>query len=199
MGERTSESQSRELLRDDPQFLEDCLAELAPKVHRWLYRQLGPRSDLEDAVQDALTEIARALPRFEGRAKLSTFAHRIVIRTGYRYMRRCAEPSPEWVEPKRNDVSPETIAANREALRRLHKVLERLPRKRRMAFVLCAIEGLDARAAAEREGISAARMRNRLRHARKEVLRRMQHDPFFRTLMGLPNADETSPDQRGTP
>ena len=46
---------------------------------RLLYRQMrvlaGPRPDLDDLVQCAAERMIRALPRFEGRSMLSTFAY----------------------------------------------------------------------------------------------------------------------------
>ena len=44
----------------------DALVALLPKVRRWLHRLLGPGAALDDVTQDALIEIARALPRFRG-------------------------------------------------------------------------------------------------------------------------------------
>lgn len=172
------------LRRGDRRVVRAAMLELVPKVQRWLYRLLGPRSDLEDAVQDSLSEIARSLPGFEGRSQLSTFAHRITIRVGYRYMGRNVEQSLELVAPPPDRIDPESQAMSREALRRLYRVLDRMPRKRRVAFVLCAIEGMNPTDAAQLEGTTSPVMRSRLRHARAEVLRRLSADPYVAALTG---------------
>ena len=178
------DSRVEALRRGDRRVVREAITELVPKVQRWLHRLLGPRHDLEDAVQDALTEIARALPSFQGRSQLSTFAHRITIRVGYRYMGRRKEQSLELVAPPPDRISPESQAMTREALRRLYRVLDRMPKKRRVAFVLCAIEGISPSEAAQLEGVSGPVMRSRLRHARAEVCRRLSADPYVAALTG---------------
>jgi RNA polymerase sigma factor (sigma-70 family) len=163
----------------------EVLRELLPFVRRWLHRLLGPRGDLDDATQDALTEISRALPRYEGRASLKTLAHRITVRTAYRYYgRKHGREVLSLVPPALEDVDPESKAMSREALARLHRCLERLPERRRVAFVLCAIEGMTPQEAAEVEGVSAVAMRSRLMHARAEIERRLSADPYVVALTG---------------
>ncbi|MEM9068177.1 MAG: RNA polymerase sigma factor [Myxococcota bacterium] len=169
----------------DPRALEDALRQLLPRVRRWLMRLLGPRPDLDDATQDALVALAKALPRFEGRSKATTFAHRITVRTAYRYFRRRQrEEALTLVPPPPDAIDPESRAMDREALRRLYRCLERLPKKRRVAFVLCCIEGMSPAEAAEVEGISGVAMRSRLSHARAEIARRLDHDPYISRLAG---------------
>lgn len=72
----------------DDRALEQTLTELVPAVRRWTYRILGPGPELDDAVQEALIELASALERYEGRAAVTTFAYPVVIRTVYRHLRR---------------------------------------------------------------------------------------------------------------
>ena len=67
--------------------------------------------------------------------------------------------------------SPEDDVASRQALAKLHRVLAKLPDKRRVAFVLCEIEGLEPNEAAEVAGTTALAMRTRLHYARAEVRR----------------------------
>lgn len=165
----------------EPDAIRRALEHLLPRVRGWMYRMLGPAGDYDDAAQVALLEIARALPRFEGRASLETLAHRIVVRVAYRHFDdpRRRESPLELVPPPADLVDPESRAASREALRRLYRCLERLPEKRRVAFLLCCVEGLSPQEAAEVEGTSALAMRSRLLHAREEVARRLGADPFF--------------------
>ena len=174
------------LRANDPAAVAEVVGELLPHVRRWLFRLLGPRADLDDATQDALTAIARALPRYEGRAKLQTLAHRITLRVAYRYFgrRRPEETSLSLVAPPPDEIDPESRAMGREALTRLHQCLERLPKRRRAAFVLCCIEGMTPAEAAHLEGTSAVAMRSRLMHARAEVIRRLSADPYVSALVG---------------
>jgi len=175
-----------ELVRVDQRAeLERTLVALLPRVRKWLYRALGPEGPLEDAAQDTLIELARALPSFEARSSLDTFAHRITLRVAYRYYGRARRQrgffgsGSEAFEPERVESparQPDALLAEREALTRLHRCLAKLPEKRRTAFVLCAIEGLDPHEAAVLVGVSAGSMRARLMHARDELARLLSQD-----------------------
>jgi RNA polymerase sigma-70 factor (ECF subfamily) len=161
--------------------LEERLVELLPKVRAWLYRLLGPGPDFDDAVQDALVELARALPRFEGRSALTTYAHPIVLRAGYRTLARRAEQrrviDDAALERAAGPDDPESRAHVRSQLERLHRVLDALPDSQRVAFVLCAVERLSHEEAAELEGVPVDTLRKRLVRARQELARRLAADP----------------------
>jgi RNA polymerase sigma-70 factor (ECF subfamily) len=161
--------------------LTESLARLTPRVKAWLFRLLGPGFDLDDALQDALFELARAIPRFDGRSRLETYAYRVVLRSASRHRhraRRVHEPL-DLVPPPADLVDPESRAVSREALRRLYEVLDRLPEKRRRAFLLCRMEGLDPHEAAEIEEVSSEVMRSRLRHACADVAAQLARDPYL--------------------
>src|SRR5688500_13549049 len=121
------------LRRGDAVVIEQTLHMLLPRVRRWLFRQLGPRADLDDATQDALIEIARALPKYEGRGSLVGMAHTIAVRVAYRYFGRRTETTLDAVQLN-DEVDPEMRVAGREALQKLYRCLERLPENRRVAF-----------------------------------------------------------------
>ncbi|MFK7991742.1 MAG: RNA polymerase sigma factor [Sandaracinaceae bacterium] len=169
--------------------IEATLIDLVPRVRRWVYRQLGPRPDFDDVVQDALVELAGALAGFEGRAKVSTFAYSVVMRTTYRAMRPQAGPAtdPTAMAELPDTDDPEARAASRQQLARLHRVLERLPEKQRVAFVLCAVERLPHAEAAEIEGVSVETLRARLKRARAELGRRLGADPEMRAMLRGPS------------
>lgn len=161
--------------------LTEALVRITPRVKAWLFRQLGPRYELDDALQDALTELARAIPRFDGRSSFETYAYRIVVRSASRHRRRHGDARPplEAVPPPVDAIDPESRAMSREALRRLYDVLDRLPDKRRRAFILCRIEGLEPREAAEIEDVPSDVLRSRLRHACADVAEHLARDPYL--------------------
>jgi RNA polymerase sigma-70 factor (ECF subfamily) len=162
-----------ELIRvDERAELERALLSLLPRVRLWLYRLLGPRGPIDDATQDTLLALASALRRYQGRASLQTFAHRITLRVAYRYYakREASEPRDPDGQPS-TLPTPEAEIARDQVLEKLHRCLAKLPARRRTAFVLCAIEGLSPHEAAEIEGTSAGSMRARYMHAREELSR----------------------------
>ncbi len=85
------------------------------------------------------------------------------------------EPASAW--------DTESRVSAREALRRLYRCLDKLPHKRRVAFALCAIEGLSPADAAELTGSRPGAMRARLMHARAELERMLHHDAYFCELL----------------
>jgi len=175
----------------------DTLRALLPHVRRWLVRLLGRSPDLDDATQDALTEIARFLPRFEGRSKLETAAHKITVRVAYRYFRThtLAQVALEAVpEPISLETAADERLLAREALARLQRALRRLPAKRRMAFALCAIEGLTPTEAAELAGTTAVAMRCRLVWARRELARMLDRDPYVAPYLHRASEDRAPDD-----
>jgi RNA polymerase sigma-70 factor (ECF subfamily) len=151
--------------------LERTLLALLPRVRGWLHRLLGPGAALDDAAQDVLIALASALPRFEGRSSLETFAHRITLRVAYRHYGRKRSHVADADQLPSVLPSPEARVASDEMLAKLHRCLERLPARRRTAFVLCAVEGLSHAEAAALEGVSEGSMRSRFMHAREELAR----------------------------
>jgi RNA polymerase sigma-70 factor (ECF subfamily) len=169
-------------LRDgDPDAVRDALREILPYVRRWLTHLLGRSPDLDDATQEVLVELAKFMPRYEGRAKLTTVAHTITVRVAYRFFGTARDTVPLESVPDRPDTSAnvDDRAMAREALARLQRCLKKLPAKRRVAFVLCAIEGLTPTEAADCAGTTAIAMRCRLLWARREIERMLRGDPYL--------------------
>jgi RNA polymerase sigma-70 factor (ECF subfamily) len=163
---------SRLRTKDDA-VIDRVLRELVPEVRRWMFRHLGPRADVDDAAQDALSEIAGALHRFEGRSSLVTLAHRIAVRVSYRYY---GKPQRETAAMALEPLDVEDQVSARRALARLHRALAQLPERRRAAFVLCAIEGMDPSEAADVLEVSANAMRSLLCRAREELDAILEND-----------------------
>lgn len=156
------------LQRREPALFERVLRELAPEMGRWMYHFLGTHPELDDATQEALTEVCAALHRFEGRSSVATLAHRIALRVSYRYRRSRRPPPPEEIAPMSSE-RPDATAEARRALAELQEHLDGLSEAYRTAIVLCGLEGLDPREAAEIVGVSANAMRVRLHRARAEL------------------------------
>ena len=169
----------------DPPALDRLVRQEAPRVARLLVRILGPRPDLEDLVQTVFLETCRALPRYRGDAAISSFVGGITVRVARRAMRPSA-----WftrrvhveVEPVAA-TDPERAAGHSEQLRRLHRALEKVAPKKRIAFLLWALEGLDVAAIAELTGASHSATKSRIFHAQKELKRLAERDPYLRGLL----------------
>ncbi len=175
----------------DPDALRTIVKAEAPRISGLLIRILGPRSDLEDLVQNVFLEMCRALPKFRGESSLSTFVGGITVRIARRAMR----PAPWWTrrgpmpeDPVAHDPSPEQGSIDRERMRRLHAALERLSAKKRIAFLLSELEGMSMEEIAATMNASVHATRARVRHAKKELRARAGRDPYLKEL--LEGADE---------
>lgn len=174
----TGELDASLLRSGDPQTTEAALTVLVPLVRRWLYRLLGPVDILDDAVQEALTEICDAFHSFKGHSALTTFAHRITVRTAYRYFSTPTDirPLADVDDAAVTGDTPESSAASRQLLRLIYRCLDRLPTHQRVAFVLCAVEGHTPGEAAKIVGTLPVTMRSRLKRARTEIWRQIAKD-----------------------
>lgn len=165
---------------------EELLVELAPKVQRWLFHTVGPRGDLDDLTQEALVQIAQALDRFRGECSVETYARRIAVRVALRQLKhgRRDVPPLRAVQDAADTRDPERIASSRESLRALFAALDQLHESRRLAFTLCAIEGLAHEEAAEILDISVNTLRQRLKRARADLAEKLRRDPALAPLFG---------------
>ena len=67
---------------------EDVAEELSEPLRRYLQRLVGNRATADDLLQETLLKIARALPDFEGRSSVKTWAFTIATRVATDHFRR---------------------------------------------------------------------------------------------------------------
>jgi RNA polymerase sigma-70 factor (ECF subfamily) len=156
-------------------------------------RFLPNEEDASDAVQDAFLSAFRAIDRFQGEARLSTWLHRIVVNAclmKLRTRRRRPEgkiedllpgfledghferPAAPWQE--RADVLLES-AENQKLVR---EAIALLPENYRTVLLLRDIEGFDTQQTAEELGMTTAAVKTRLHRARQAL--RTLLDSHFR-------------------
>jgi RNA polymerase sigma-70 factor (ECF subfamily) len=161
----------------------------APRVAGLLRSLLGPRADIEDLVQTVFLETCRALPGFRGESAVATFVGGITVRVARRAMRPSAwlRLRSEWVDEPRAHGNPEESAQQAEQLRRVHGALARLSSKKRAAFLLWALEGMDVPAIAELMQASLPATKSRILYAQRELRERAARDPYLRELVKGPS------------
>lgn len=156
-------------------------------------RMLGDRALAEDAVQDAFLEVFRALDRFEGRASLKTWLHRITVNAALmklRKQKRLAEQQideylPEFdryecrIEIPWTYLAPVEDVLESEHLRTLVSTsISALPDQYRTVLQLRDIEGYDTGEVAKLLDISESNVKVRLHRARAALKKRLE--PLFR-------------------
>jgi RNA polymerase sigma-70 factor (ECF subfamily) len=156
-------------------------------------RLLHHEEDALDAVQEAFLAAFKAMQTFDGRARLSTWLHRIVINAALAKL-RCrqrrheqsidpllpqflpdghqANPAVEWREP------PEAGLQRQELRALVHSCIDRLPESYSIVLVLRDLEELDTDETARVLGVSPGVVKTRLHRARQAL--RVLLDPHFR-------------------
>jgi RNA polymerase sigma-70 factor, ECF subfamily len=143
-------------------------------------RYLGNSDDVDDVLQEALSQVARSLSSFRGESVLSTWIHGICARVAWSHLRRRRELIYLATPPEApGGDGPERFEA-RAALAALEEVLASLGPAQRMAFVMHDVEGMGAPEIARLLEIPEGTVNSRLRDAREAVrdaMKRFELDP----------------------
>lgn len=154
-------------------------------------RFLGNDEDAQDAVQEAFLSAFKALAEFDGRSKLSTWLHRIVVNAALmklRSQKRRPEQSIDDLLPKFKDDGHEagprtrwkdsvTEAERSETQRLIREQILTLPETYRTVLLLRDIEEHDTETVARMLDVSPATVKVRLHRARQAL--RTLLDPLF--------------------
>lgn len=163
------------------------------------YRMLGSASEADDAVQETLIRAWRSLDRFEGRASLRTWLHRIATRVCLDAIdersRRARpmdlrpagtvedpltpRPAAEWIEPIPDvhaipaDADPAERAALRQSIRLAFvAALQHLPPRQRAMLLLADVLGWSAAEIARSLEVTVAAVNSALQRARATLASR---------------------------
>lgn len=148
-------------------------------VHAVCRRVLGTARDADDAAQEAMISIVRGLPRFDGRAAVTTWIYRIATnaaldegrRRGRRPMLHAVDDdgtAPEAVDP---GAAPrvEAIADRME----IDDALDELSDEFRVAVVLRDIADLDYAEIAEVLDLPIGTVKSRIARGRGQLAQRL--------------------------
>jgi RNA polymerase sigma-70 factor (ECF subfamily) len=147
-------------------------------VFRLVARMVGKDVDVPDIAQAAFVEISKSIQRFDGRSALRTWIYGLVANLACKHIRKAVRRRRAmrrfeeigFARPARPDEAYEQA----EALRILERSLDDLDPKRRVTFVLCAIEGLAADEAAAALGVPVGTIYRRLSEARAHLRAALQ-------------------------
>ena len=186
----------RELIRRARAGDEDAFAELvmmhADRVYGALRRFGLDPAEADEVAQEVFVRAWRGLPRFEERARFSTWLYRIAFNEAQRRLSRRPPPRAETIDPDRDDpvvslpesarLGPEAQTLDREFEQTLDRALDELPPDWRSAVVLRDIEGLSTEEAAEIAGVGQAAFKSRLHRGRLQL--RTLLEPYLRLEQG---------------
>lgn len=155
-------------------LLDAVLAEVAHPVLRYLERYVGDKTVAEDLQQETLSRVARALPSFEGRSSLKTWAFSIANRVAADYFRdpdrqvRIVDLEEAGDVPD-GDLEIDEHLIGDEMNQCVRQVIDSLPETYRAALVLHDLEGLSAEQVAQVCECSIATAKIRIHRARKRL------------------------------
>lgn len=134
---------------------------------------LGPRTDLDDLLQEARLRAVRSIGTFQRRSAFATWYVRIAMNLALTELRRrrlvAAVPLEAAADAAAPAADPSRDAERRELRERLADAVERLPAGLRAVFDLVHRGGEAPSAVAARLGLPAATVRTRLFHARRRL------------------------------
>jgi len=178
-GGATSEHQLiRRARGGDEDAFAGLVAAHADDVERALRRFGLEESEADEVAQEVFVRAWRGLPRFQERARFSTWLYRIAFNEAKRRLSRRAlrrvEPDSDGADPTVSlpdvpDLGPEAQALDREFERVLATALAQLPVDWRAAVVLRDIEGLTTEEAAQVVGVRQAAFKSRLHRGRMRL------------------------------
>jgi RNA polymerase sigma-70 factor (ECF subfamily) len=164
-----------------------------PEDHAGIYERMGSRMLrlfghqpwLQDVVQGAFEAFLEKRHTLRDPSRENAFADRIALNHARDEMRRHKRASVV------NDIirtqadwpvltpTPESVVQDRDRIRRLTVILEKLDPKYRMAYLLYHVQGNTIAEIAEMEGIGEEGVRKRIARARKQIHGRARKDPVL--------------------
>jgi RNA polymerase sigma-70 factor (ECF subfamily) len=147
-----------------------------------LYRSVGPGHDIEDLLQDVFVGFFRNVRSLRDTSSLRPFLVGITLRTARTALRK--RRVRRWLHLSDDGTTPEVASADvdprtREALRRLYAILDELPDRERLAFVLRHAEGHELTETAAALGVSLATVKRLLQRADAHVQARAKDDDLL--------------------
>ncbi len=176
---------------------ETLVGEQAGRMLAVARRILGNEEDAHDVVQDAFLSAFRAIDRFEGGSRLSTWLHRIVVNAALMKIRtRKRRPEtpiedllPTFLEDGHQGVRPvewkntaHEVLESRETRAMVRGLIDELPELYRNVLILRDIEDMDTKETAELLKVTPNAVKIRLHRAR--IALRTLLDPHMREGTG---------------
>lgn len=163
--------------KGDDAALESLLRLLYPLVSRWIRYKTSNLEDAEDVTQEVMFRISKHIGRFDGRAKVTTWAYQITANALADHFRRAPHGVAEQgeaasVEPATPALVAETMD-ERTAAELVRTFFEALPGKQREVFDLADLQGFRSSEVAEMLSMNPATVRAHLFRARRVIRKKI--------------------------
>lgn len=181
------------LKRGDDAAYETLVREQFPILLAVARRILKDEQEAQDAVQEAFLSAFRAIDRFDGKSRLSTWLHRIAINSALMRLRKRPKNQERPIDdllPRYDDDGhfadiavewndePGDAAQSRETGALVRRSIDELPDSYRTVLLLRDIEGIDTAETARLLDVTSGVVKVRLHRARQAL--RTLLDSHFR-------------------
>ncbi len=144
------------------------------KVAGLAYRLMGDDAEIDDIVQETFIQVARSLRKIKDPGRLRWWIWTIAIRQVRRHLRKRIVMRALSIEARR--VFPVVDdPRNQLKLKELYEVLDQLPSKLRIPWILRRVEGQSLHATADLCKVSLATTKRRIKEADARVQRRLSN------------------------
>ena len=164
--------------RGDTTSFDELVRRHSPTVYALALRLTRNEEEAKDVAQESFVRAWRAVGRFRGDARFSTWMYRITANTAAsalgRTSRTMAHPLDDQIEQLCDATpGPEAVAEGRDLHNRIQQAVSELPTKLRAVITLRERDGLAHEAIAAELGISVANAKMRLHRARTALRSRL--------------------------
>jgi RNA polymerase sigma-70 factor, ECF subfamily len=141
-------------------------------IYALAYRTIGREEDARDVCQETFLRAFRALPKFRGQSKFSSWLYRIALNLCHDWLRR-ERRAPTVQPPEDVDLgeiqasagpseSIEALVARQDLARHVERAMAQLPEEQRTAIVLKEYHGLTFQEIADVMGCPLSTVKTRL-------------------------------------
>ena len=172
----SDEQLMHEVGRGSAQAFEALYGRYRRRLYNFVLRYLQDEALAEDVFQDSFLRLLQAAPRWQSRARVSTWLYRVALNRCIDLARRRHEGSlPAGAAEAIVDPRPDPAAALQadEALERLRREVGRLPPEQRAVLILRVYEALGEREVAAIVGCPVGTVKSRLHHALRRLRARL--------------------------
>jgi len=162
---------------DDPAFTAIMRKYKSP-LYRFAYRHMGDADDAEDIVQDTFIAMHRNLARYNSKYKFSTWAFQIAMnkcrdlgrkRKTRSFMQRMTPLMEVNITNVETQEDPDAKIDDKSRLDAVSTAISQLPQNLKAPLILCTIENMSHKQAAEILNISPKAVETRIYRARQSL------------------------------
>lgn len=167
----------KRVLNGDHSCFELIVKEHTGKVVGLAWRLLGNQHEAEDIAQEAFLRLYKALPKFKGESRISTWLYRTTTRLAIDHLRRAKlkrkifffrqdDKAPDPVDHASDGrANPSKELISNEAMQSLRRSLSKLSARQQVIFTLRHYEGFSLNEIAEQLGIETGTVKAHLHRA----------------------------------